>query len=234
MAGYDLQFWNRLVDKRYQFNIIYLVTMYWNTSKLLPGGVTMNYKDYQNARDAAWKILLDCGVDRLPVEITQVCRKLGVHVRLYEPTDGNDGVSLIHEGQPIILVSAKVPLARQRFTCAHELGHIILGHVGVYQLRNREPDATDNQIEQAANVFASRILAPACVLWGCGAFGEEEISRLCNISRQAAGFRAKRMQELNRRGKFLTSHLEREVYSRFTPYIAEIKNQRQVAVQEGL
>ena len=36
----------------------------------------MNYKDYQDARDAAWKILLDCGVNRLPVEITQICRKL--------------------------------------------------------------------------------------------------------------------------------------------------------------
>lgn len=194
----------------------------------------MNYKDYKDARDAAWKILLDCGVNRLPVEITQICRKLGVSVRLYMPTDGNDGISLIHDGEPLILVSANVTQARQRFTCAHELGHIILGHVGVYQLRNREPDVTDNKIEQAANVFASRILAPACVLWGCEAFEEEEISRLCNISRQAASFRAKRMQELNRRGKFLTSTLEREVYSRFTPYISEIKNQRREAVQEGI
>lgn len=194
----------------------------------------MNYKDYQNARDAAWKILLDCNVDRLPVEITQVCRKLGVPVRLYEPPDGNDGVSLVYNGQPIILVSAKAPTARQRFTCAHELGHIILGHVGVYELRNREPAATDNPIEQAANVFASRILAPACVLWGCGVFEAEEISRLCNISRQAAGFRAERMKELNRRGKFLTSPLEQEVYKRFVPYIEEIKNQRPGAGQEGL
>lgn len=193
----------------------------------------MNYKEYQNARDAAWKILLDCDVNRLPVDITQICHKLGVSVRLYVPTDGNDGISLIHDGKPIILVSAKVPPARQRFTCAHELGHIILGHVGLYQLRNREPEATDNPIEQAANVLASRILAPACVLWGCGAFEEEEISQLCNISRQAAGFRAKRMQELNRRGKFMTSPLEKEVYRRFAPYISEIKNQRQEAGQEG-
>lgn len=194
----------------------------------------MNYKDYQRSRDAAWKILIDCGVDRLPVEITQICRKLGISVRLYEPTDGNDGVSMIYEGQPIILVNAKMPTARQRFTCAHELGHIILGHVGVYELRNREPSATDNPIEQAANVFASRILAPACVLWGCGAFETEEISRLCNISRQAAGFRSERMKELNRRGKFLTSPLEQEVYKRFVPYIEEIKNQRPEVGQEGL
>lgn len=194
----------------------------------------MNYRDYQRSRDAAWKILLDCGVDRLPVEITQICRKLGVSVRLYVPTDKNDGVSLIYEGEPIILVSAKAPQARQRFTCAHELGHIILGHVGVYELRNREPATTDSPIEQAANVFASRILAPACVLWGCGAFETEEISRLCNISRHSAGFRAKRMKELNRRGKFLTSPLEQEVYKRFAPYIEEIKDQRREAGQEEL
>lgn len=194
----------------------------------------MNYKDYQQSRDTAWKILLDSGVDRLPVEISQICRQLGIPVRLYMPADENDGISLIHDGEPLILVSANVPQTRQRFTCAHELGHIILGHVGVYELRNREPAATDNPIEQAANVFASRILAPACVLWGCGAFEPEEISRLCNISSQSAGFRAKRMKELNRRGKFLTSPLEREVYKRFAPYIAEIKNQHLEVGQEGL
>ena len=28
----------------------------------------MNYKDYQDARDAAWKILLDCGVTEEQLE----------------------------------------------------------------------------------------------------------------------------------------------------------------------
>lgn len=179
----------------------------------------MNYKGYQKSRDAAWRILLDCKVDFLPVNIVDICRQLGVSARLYSPTDGNDGISMIIDGKPQILVSSRVNPGRRRFTIAHELGHIVLGHVGRYALCNREPSPADNPVEHEANVFASRLLAPACVLWGCHAFQVEEIMELCKISRQAAEFRAKRMEILRHREKFLTSPLEREVFRRFEWFI---------------
>lgn len=179
----------------------------------------MNYRDYQNARDAAWRILIDCEVNKLPVSVTEICRMLGVTVKLYAPTDGNDGRSFIAGGKPVMLISSNAAPPRQRFTAAHELGHILLGHVGRYKLVNREPAPGDTPIEHAANVFASRLLAPACVLWGCGAKTPEDIMQLCQISRQAAEVRAARMEELYRRGRFLTTPLEREVYARFHTYI---------------
>ena len=108
---------------------------------------------------------------------------------------------------------------RQRFTAAHELGHILAGHVGKYTLVNREPSPQDNPIEQAANVFASRLLAPACVLWGCGVQTAEEIQQLCQISRQAAAYRMERLRVLYARQRFLTSPLERAVYEQFREYI---------------
>ena len=47
---------------------------------------------------------------------------------------------------------------RQRFTIAHELGHLILEHA---DLRNNEDDyASRNPEETAANKFAAEILAP--------------------------------------------------------------------------
>lgn len=82
-----------------------------------------------------------------------------------------------------------------------------------YDLVCREPAPGDNPIEQTANVFASRLLAPACVLWGCGVQSAEDIAQLCDISRAAAEFRWSRMQELYRRQRFLTSPLERLVYA---------------------
>ena len=90
----------------------------------------MNYQDYKDARDASWHILIDCKVTELPVRISGVCRALGVSVRRYTPAerDNNDGMSSIIGGAPTILVSDLAIPARQRFTCAHELGHIILGH----------------------------------------------------------------------------------------------------------
>ena len=175
----------------------------------------MNYQDYKDARDASWRILIDCKVTELPVRIS------GVSVRRYTPAerDNNDGMSTVVGGAPTIMVSSLTIPARQRFTCAHELGHIILGHVGRYDLMCREPEPGDNPIEQAANVFASRLLAPACVLWGCGVQSAEDIERLCDISRAAAEFRWSRMQELYMRQRFLTSPLERLVYAQFDGYI---------------
>lgn len=183
----------------------------------------MHYTDYQNARDTTWKLLVDLDIRELPIKPGAICKALGIPIRYYTPTDDSDGVSFIAERAPVIMVSSKVPLPRQRFTAAHELGHILLGHVGRYELVNREPTTQDNPIEQEANVFASRLLAPACVLWGCGARTPEQIAELCDISRLAAKFRAERMEVLYRRNKFLTSPLERQVYQQFADYIAAHK-----------
>lgn len=47
----------------------------------------MNYQDYKDARDASWRILIDCEVTELPVKISGVCRSLGVSVRRYMPAE---------------------------------------------------------------------------------------------------------------------------------------------------
>lgn len=182
----------------------------------------MNYKNYQNARDKVWALLIEQNVRELPVRVTAICRGIGVAVKLSDSTD-EDGHSFVVDGQPVIVISRARTVQRQRFTLAHELGHILLGHVGKYELVNREPSAKDNPIEQAANVFASRLLAPACVLWGCNARTPEQIAELCDISLQAATYRAQRMEILFNRGRFLTSPLERQVFEQFSEFIQRHK-----------
>ena len=179
----------------------------------------MNYKEYQNARDCTWKLLIRLGISELPIRPGEICKSLGIAVRFGDLPPDNDGLSFFAGQTPIIVVSSNVPLERQRFTAAHELGHILLDHVGKYELVNREPTSLDNPIEQAANVFASRLLDPACVLWGCGATSADQIAALCNISLPAAQFRAERMAVLYQRNKFLVSLLERQVYKQFSEYI---------------
>ena len=181
----------------------------------------MNYKKYQKSRNATWELLIDLKIKELPIKITDLCRSIGIPVKLAELTDEQDGYSTIIDGQPIIVINSlkRDNTARMRFTVAHELGHIMLGHVGIYELVNREPSPYDNEIEQQANIFASRLLAPACVLWGCNVKSPEEIMQLCDISHQAAQFRYNRMKVLYERNKFLISPLERKVYRRFKPFI---------------
>lgn len=183
----------------------------------------MNYKVYQYSRDATWKILLDCCVTELPVRALEICKALDISVRRLPSIDGLEGRSLSLADQPVILLTEEASPERRRFTLAHELGHILLGHIGRLGVLNREPSAADDPIEQAANVFASRLLAPACVLWGCRVQSAAEIAELCNISQAAAGFRWERLKILYQRGKFLTSPLERQVYVQFQPYIEQHK-----------
>ncbi len=178
----------------------------------------MNYENYKRSRDLAWEILLHEGIRELPVKVGELCKGMGINVKYYKTPDSNDGYSIMLD-RPMIFIAQDRPTARQRFTAAHELGHILLGHVGKYELVNREPDPKDNPIEQEANVFASRLLAPACVLWALNARTPKEIAELCEISLKAAEFRAERMELLYRRGKFLSSPLERAVHEQFSDFI---------------
>lgn len=179
----------------------------------------MKYIDYKDSRDMAWRVLINEGVTELPVRVVKLCEGMGIRVRYGDPGECGDGRSAMLDGQPWIFVSDQCGVPRQRFTVAHELGHILLGHTGKYQLVNREPDPKDDPIEQAANVFASRLLAPACVLWALDARSPEQIAELCQISHKAAVLRAERMAELYQRGRFLASPLERLVYQQFLPFI---------------
>lgn len=181
----------------------------------------MNYKNYQNSRNSTWHLLLDLGIKELPIKITDLCRRIGIPVKFADLGAEQDGYSTIVNGEPIIVINylKRGNAARMRFTVAHELGHIMLGHVGVYELVNREPSPYDNEIEQQANIFASRLLAPACVLWGCGVQSPEQIIQLCDISYQAAQFRWERMKVLYERQKFLTSPLERQVFEQFKSFV---------------
>jgi Zn-dependent peptidase ImmA (M78 family) len=188
----------------------------------------MKYEEYKNSRDAAWKILRDQNISSLPVPVVKICRNLGIVVKFNDELSDkiNSGQCTIIDGQPFIFIAPDCPPQRRRFTIAHELGHILLGHVGQSDLINREPSPMDSPIEQAANVFASRLLAPVCVLWGCGVQTAEEISKLCDISKTAAEYRFKRYQVLLKRDRFLSSPLERQVFDNFRPFIQEHRASR--------
>lgn len=206
----------------------------------------MDYSKYKESRDLSWKILIDNHITELPVKISDVCINYGINIYAYSKNVelivelirkvkadklkiGNDGFTMKVD-KPIIFYDDTKISQRSRFTIAHELGHILLGHVGLYKLINRELSAEDNPIEQAANVFASRLLAPACVLWGLNAHTPEDIMRYCDITYTAAKFRAERMEQLytrerefiQKRGKscFLMSPLEQQVYKQFASYIS--------------
>ncbi len=208
---------------------------------MVVGGDFMDYSKYKKSRNLSWQILLNHNITSLPVQVSRICKNLGIAIISY-----SDGAELIYQlhleehckesdgfiFQSCIFYNSECSVERQRFTVAHELGHILLHNgKGVY---NREPSPTDIPIEQEANVFASRLLAPACVLWGMNIVTAEQISQICNISLTSAEFRMERMKLLYQREQdfisrynkscFLMSPLERQVYEKFYPYIQAHKS----------
>ena len=188
----------------------------------------MNYGIYQNVRNASWRCLIDCKVNSLPVPISRVCEFHGgktvndsdVHIL----KNGQSGKVIVDGNTFIIIVNDNESIQRIRFTIAHELGHYLLGHLGSDKANfNREYNNIKPIQETEADMFAARLLSPACVLWGINAHTAEQIAAVCNISLTAAGYRAERMELLLKRGKFLTSPLEQQVYKQFENYI---KNNR--------
>lgn len=189
----------------------------------------INYGKYKNVRNAAWQVLIDYKINKLPVKVTNIVKQ--ANIKLLNNSDCNFlknnqlGVSIYIENEWYIIVDDTMKIERIRFTIAHELGHIFLGHES---LLHRTPNSIfieKPEEETEADMFAARLLAPACVLWGLNLRTPEEIAKICNISYQAAVYRAKRMEILYKRNMFLTSDLEKQVYSNFSEFIKNHKKE---------
>lgn len=183
------------------------------------------YGVYKKARNASWQALIDNKVDCLPVDVVQIVGNNGIRLlkdsQAHELRHGEAGISVYDGKQWFIVYDDSLPLGRKRFTVAHELGHIFLGHPLVAGYHARTTGENLPRTENEANIFASRFLAPACVLWGLNAHTAAEISRFCEISTEAAEIRANRMAELYKRNKFLVSPLEQRVYGQFERFIEQ-------------
>lgn len=197
----------------------------------------MNYDDYKRARDLSWRVLLDTGTRELPVKVSRICVAYGVTLRSYQAgaplirvlgledqCEVSDGFTVRSDGRCYVFYNMEQSPGRVRFTIAHELGHVLLGHLGdgEHTVYNREPSPEDSPEEHTANVFASRLLAPACVLHALGAVTPEQIAAACDISMAAARFRAGRMGVLEQRSKYGASPLERQVLAQFQLYIDRV------------
>lgn len=188
------------------------------------------YQSYKVARDLSWQVLIETGIDKLPVNLDNICSYYGITVLSYstlkarnmlisEMNQSNDGFSFKIKNKHFIVYNDSIKSAKRiRFTIAHELGHILLNHnshMGHYRTVQKYEAVEELQ----ADTFARDLLMPATVLAGLNVQTKDDIVRLCNVSEQAAQLRMMRLKELYQRDKFNKHPLEKQVYKHFKKFI---------------
>ena len=205
------------------------------------------YRLYQEARDTAWRALLRLPDKKLPVDVDALAGMVGAEIHPFpDPKEEEKlaaliaqcgecaGVSLRVKGAWHIFIRQELDADHRRFAAAHEMGHVLLGHPtealspGVRRFRSLENagdllEETQDLADYAADIFAIRLLAPACVLHETGTDTPGGIAALCGLPPKAAAFRAERMETLNQRNVFYTNAVEAKVRDQFLPFIHAVR-----------
>lgn len=158
-------------------------------------------------------VLRRFGITTPPIPVEDFVDELGAELSK-EPLEGDISGMLFREGGPkgrtVIGVNSADALTRQRFTVAHEIGHLLM-HPGrpviidkLVRVNLRSPKATNqasSREEQEANRFAAELLMPEEMIREATAnlVGDRELvsdrwlgQRLANlfdVSRQAMEYR---------------------------------------------
>lgn len=161
-----------------------------------------------NPEAAARELLRRHDLNELPIDVEALARAEGALV-VRSRFDGNvSGMVFREDGRTVLGVNASTSPRRQRFTVAHELGHIVL-HAGRpltvdSQVRVNFRDdvssrATDDE-EIQANAFAAALLMPAGLVrqeflsaQESGGLTREQVTSLLarrfDVSAEAMGYR---------------------------------------------
>jgi len=98
----------------------------------------------------------------LPICPYALCEAMGFDLRFVN-IPSFEGMYVANRN--LILISAERPEGRKRFTCAHEVGHHVLGHGTV--IDEILECGEDGQEEEEADFFASMLLMPSSAISRC-------------------------------------------------------------------
>lgn len=151
----------------------------------------------------ACQVLSQYGVHTLPVRLAPIFERSGIHWFDYQAYAdslsissaqvgqqyGADGFTNYINGDYMVFYNPAQPPARMRFTLAHELGHIFLGHIG--SLAPLCKCTGSLTLDQQADLFASYLLCPPLLLQALHAGNPGQIVHLCDVSLPCASARLK-------------------------------------------
>ncbi|MGY6126057.1 ImmA/IrrE family metallo-endopeptidase [Paraburkholderia strydomiana] len=117
--------------------------------------------------DKATQLLSTAGINNVPVDVERVAQAAGATVLFQALESELSGLLLKQEDGVIIGVNSQQARTRQRFTIAHELGHLVMEHQGEMFVdgtvlrRDEKSSRAIDPLEIEANGFAAALLMPA-------------------------------------------------------------------------
>jgi Zn-dependent peptidase ImmA (M78 family)/transcriptional regulator with XRE-family HTH domain len=151
-------------------------------------------------REAAIRLLSEADITEPPVSPAAISIHLGVPVYEWNFPDEISGLVVCEGGKVCIGINEEHSKVRQRFSTAHELGHLVLDweqdlfvdFEGVESVPRYENDAEYLEQEKRANWFAADLLMPSA--WLREDFAEHQanlplLSKRYEVSQQALWFR---------------------------------------------
>jgi Zn-dependent peptidase ImmA (M78 family) len=159
------------------------------------------------------ELLAKLKIHTIPVPVTKIAKSLGAIIQVSPLDDELSGLILIKNNTPIIGVNSQHHINRQRFTIAHEIGHLMLhrhfisNHIHVDRIfpalmRDSRSATGIDLIEREANQFAAGLLMPDDKL--VEYFGDkqfdidddepiEKIAKKFQVSKQAMMYRMRNL-----------------------------------------
>ena len=135
----------------------------------------MNSVNTLNPKDLAINLLKSHNIRSSPVPVDKIAKAMGVQLKFSPLDDELSGMVFIKNGTPIIGVNSLHHPNRQRFTIAHELGHLVM-HRDILEnevhvdkqfkilMRDGLAATGTDTIEIQANQFAAELLLPTFLL----------------------------------------------------------------------
>jgi Zn-dependent peptidase ImmA (M78 family) len=151
----------------------------------------------REAEQRAHQLLKKYDIRKLPVPVDEIALGEGAQIIRQRFQGTESGFALRQDARKIIGVNASTSPRRQRFTIAHELGHLIIhdsraltvdNSVRLYQRNDLSSMATDDD-EMEANAFAAALLMPReQVVKEVGSLYEQALGREELVTRLARRF----------------------------------------------
>lgn len=200
-----------------------------------------NKPRYSYVTRRAYKLLAELEIGSFPVDPFQIIRNFnnwrllgwkelrdncGDPDPMYLHRDRKDAETSIIRGDNryMIVYDETIDyLPRIRFTLAHEIGHIVLGHFIEFEGTRMDVDlltkAEHKVLETEADAFAAELLAPKTIIrrYPNIRFEQDDIARICFLSDKAAAIRAKELRRMD----FSYFETEDTLLKNFYPYLVK-------------